>query len=564
MLLLQAPEEHTGYFEAIVQGNDFYRYLNVIKSLPSRQWDKDRKVWTIALNDYDILKKECEDRRLLDIKQSPRLNELLIKYRDWCIGLEHLTKQEDCDLNGIDISSAKLPLMPHQKVALKFFLQRKTALNTSEMGTGKTYPALLTAMHLKSIGEIRNCLVVCIASVKYNWVREIEKCLHNVSYRVVEGSPEKRTEAYLAKAFFKIVNYEILRNDIESVLFNLQFDCIIVDEIHRIRTHKAKQTKALIKLAKNSSYRYGLTGTPVQNKLRDLHSIMKFIHPHIFGNWMVFDRRYITRGYFGEIAGYQRLSEVHNKLKTIMIRKLKSDVLKDLPPKVYNDLYIELSKEQRKFYNDVKRNLLESEIEDVEEKVKQANILANITFLREICDSCELIDPNVRKSEKLKELKKLVEEIVENGHKVVVFSQFRKMINIIARDLKLPAIILDGSVPTTGGVRDKLVNEFRVSEKKNVFLMTTAGGEGINLQCADYIIFMDLPFNPQQIAQIEDRLHRKGQEGTVNVIRLIAKDTVEDRVLEILKFKTQLFKEVVDGITQKPVGISQKELLKAV
>jgi SNF2 family DNA or RNA helicase len=223
-----------------------------------------------------------------------------------------------------------------------------------------------------------------------------------------------------------------------------------------------------------------------------------------------------------------------------------------------------MSKEQRKFYNHVRDQILKSDFEEVEQKVKQANILANLTYLREVCDSCELIDPEVNSSAKMKECKRLVGELIENGHKIVIFSQYEKMTRLIERDLGFPAIRLHGGISTEKGVRDKMTYEFADSKIKNVFIMTTAGGEGINLQCADYIIFFDLPFNPQVIAQVEDRLHRKGQEATVNVIKLIAKDTIEDRVLEILKFKTKLFKEVIDGQVSSEGILNQKELLNAV
>jgi len=463
----------------------------------------------------------------------------------------------------------KHPLMPHQKVTIEFLLKRKAALNGSEMGTGKTLPAIVAALHLKNTGKIKNCLIVCIASVKWNWEEEIKKFIKDTSVQVVEGTREKRIEQYMSKAFFKIVNYEILRNDINAILYDAEYDCIIVDEIHRIRNYKSLQTKALLKLGKTAKYRFGLTGTPLQNKLNDLYSIMKFIHPHLLGNWMYFSNRYLVKGFWGSTVGYKKLDEINDKLKMVMIRKMKKDVLKDLPPKTYNNIYVKLDTEQRKFYNDVRNKLLKSLNEDVERKIKQANILANITYLREVCDSCELIDPNIKSSSKLRELETIVKELLDGGHKVVIFSQFKKMIKIVEQKLKFEAITLHGDISTTGGVRQKLVNEFASSKTKNLFLMTTAGGEGINLQCADYMIFIDLPFNPQVIAQIEDRLHRKGQTKKVNIIRLIAIDTIEDRILEILNFKQKLFKEVVDGIkpTQQKINdisITQDEILRAI
>lgn len=595
MLLLKAsPQGHIGFFEAIVRGDHFQSYVNILKNIPTREWDKSACVWRIAIHDYDILREECLKANLNSVDVDSRLKEIITSFKIWEQETKALIDSDNCEL-VVDESMPKIPLMNHQKVALKFFLKRGIGINCDEMGLGKTYPALLAALHLHKSGKINGCLVACIASVKWNWVREIVKCLapdgasdgeyiytfnpetelltkrpreegddYPVLFRVVEGTPERRVEQYFSKAVFHIVNYEIIRNDIDPILYDTIYDCIIVDEIHRIRTYSAKQTKALYQLGKAATYRYGLTGTPIQNKLRDLYSIMRFIHPHLLGNWFVFDNRYCEHGYFGEITGHKRLNEIHKKLQTIMIRRLKKEVLKDLPDKVYNDIFIDLSKEQRKFYNQVRDKILTSDFEEVEEKInKQANILANITFLREVCDSCELIDPTAHDSSKLKELRRIVEDLLENEHKVVIFSQFERMTRIIERELRVPAIRLHGGISTQGGIRDGMIREFAESKTKNVFIMTTAGGEGINLQCADYIIFFDLPFNPQVIAQVEDRLHRKGQKSTVNVIKLIAKDTVEDRVLEILKAKTKLFREVIDGISEATGALTQKELLNA-
>ena len=561
--LKKAPNGHIGYFDADIRGSNFHSYLSVIKNIPSRLWDKNQKTWHIGIQDYEILRNDLAKKNLTQIDIEEDLKVLLAQYKKWELDTIEFAEKEDCELS-IDPKILKMKLMPHQKVALEFMLRRKIGLNASEMGTGKTFPSVVLGKHLYDTGMIKDCLVVCIASVKWNWAKEIDKCVHDANYVVIEGTPMERAEKYMSKALFKIVNYEILRNDIDTILYDREFDCIIVDEIHRIRTYKAKQTKALYTLGKKAKYRFGLTGTPIQNKLTDLFSIMRFIHPKYLGDWFPFDRRYMIKGYFGDTVDYKNLEEVHRKLKTIMIRRLKNEVLKDLPPKVYNDIFLELGAKQRKFYKDVSNNILKSDDEDVEEKIKQANVLANITYLREICDSTELIDPEVIQSEKMKELKKLVPELVENGHKIVIFSQFKRMVRIIKRDLKFPAITLTGDDSTEKGVRERLIENFNQSKDKNVFIMTTAGGEGINLQVADYIIFFDLPFNPQVIAQVEDRLHRKGQTETVNVIKLIAKNTIEERVLEILKFKTDLFKQVVDGISGEAIKVTQKEILDAI
>lgn len=562
LILKPSPHGHIGYFHAYVGGTHFRRYLDAIKNIPSRRWDNQNKVWVINISDYWILKKELERLELRNITIDEGLSKIFSQYKAWEQSYIELCNSEDAEI-PVDESTLKMKLMPHQRVALAFMLRRKLGINGSEMGTGKTFPAIVCAKYLKEQGLIRDCLVVCIASIKWNWAFEIKKCVSGLSFQVIEGESMERAAQYMSKADVKIVNYELLRNDIEPILHDRVFDCIIVDEIHRIRSHNTKQTKALYKLGKKAKYRYGLTGTPIHNKLDDLYSIMRFIHPKFFGEWFPFDRRYCVRGYFGNVTGYQHLNEVHEKIKTVMFRKLKSEVLQNLPPKVYNDIFIDLTYRQRKFYRDTARRILDSQYEEVDNCVRQSNILANVTYLREICDSTELVDPSLRESAKMDELKRIIPELIENGHKIVIFSQFEKMVQIIARELKFPSILLHGGIPVAGGARDKLIHQFSTSKTHNLFIMTTAGGEGINLQAADYIILFDLPFNPQVIAQVEDRLHRKGQQSTVNVIKLIARETIEERVLEILQFKTDLFREVIDGMTGEPVSVSQKEILNA-
>jgi len=568
MLTLKASRYgHIGYFEAFPSGDNFRRYLDIIKGIPSRSWSKKYVFWSMSIVDFDILIKDCDKANLGQVNIEEPLKRILFQYNKWRNELAILVAKESI-VSDIGKDFLKLPMMPHQEVAVEFLIKRKVAINGDEMGVGKTLSGIVVSEYLKRVGKAKNCLIVCPASVKWNWAKEFDKFVENPSYEVIEGDVNKRIEKYMSPATTKIINFELLRNDYETILYDTIFDCIIVDEIHRIRNYKSKQTKALIGIGKKASYRIGLTGTPIQNKLTDLYSIMKFIHPHLLGNWYAFDKRYNVQGYFGEIIGHENLDEIHKKLKNIMIRRFKKDVIKDLPPKIKTDIYVELPPEQRKLYDRVKNDLLRPNVEDDEEVSGQANILTNITYLREICDSCELIEPESQVSCKLAELKPLITEILENGHKVVIFSQWKRMIYIINRELKIPTILYTGDIKVAGGERTKLEKEFKESTTKNVLLMTTAGGEGINLQCADHIIFFDVPFNPKVIAQIEDRLHRKGQKNVTNVIRLLTKNTIEDDVLAILDFKIKLFNEVIEGKVPKSrmveCQLTQKEILKTI
>lgn len=558
MLLLRTCNGDVNHFLAYIKGDNFNKYKNAIRGLASREWDRGINAWKIALHDFDILISDCKKFQLNEIDVSFELKQLMDQFRVYVQSYIDITNKTETDYpieNGI----LKGDPMGHQKVANEFFIKRVFALNGSQMGTGKTFPALITARSLLEKSEIKNCLIVCPSTVKYNWVKEIEKFLEYCSYSVIEGSERKREPLYYDDSFFKIVNFELIRQDYKNVCYDAVFDCIIVDEAHRLKTQSSLQSKAIRHFGKKAKYRFGITGTPIHNRLQDLFAILEFIKPGYLGNYHHFKMRHAVIGYWGQIEGYRNLPEVHEKLKSIMIRKKKEDVLKDLPPKIYKDIRLTMKKKQLDLYKKIKNET----ILDVDGNPQQGQVLTKMIRLREVCDTCELIDPENKESVKLTELKELLTNLVEDGNKVVVFSQWLRMIKIISKNIKQPHAILSGEIQVSGGFREEIIQRFRESETTNILLMTTAGGEGINLQCANYIIFVDLPFNPQMILQIEDRLHRKGQINKVTIIRLIIKDAIEDRVLEILKEKMELATRIVDGEYSLKMQITNNELRKA-
>jgi SNF2 family DNA or RNA helicase len=548
MILLDVIPEDFNYFQVKIKGNNFKDYLRIIQNIPSAEWDKKKYAWIISIFDYDILRKDLDKAKLIEIDVSVDLNILLQIFNNW---KTEILKYQDYQDSTIDTDSySKQFLMPHQKVAVDFSLFRDNFINGSECGTGKSLPSLISAILLRK-NDIKNCLIICPATLVYNWQNEIQKFLpDNISSQIIEGNQEQREIQYRNDCFFTIVNYEKVGLDYDIFLSEMQFDLIIADELHRLRnsgghkkTQKRKRTtdaESVIKLGEKAKYRIGISGTPLQNKIQDIYSIMKFINPKIFGGWYRFMQRYCIKGYFGEVSGYKNVEEINDKLKLIMFRRTKEQVLKDLPEKVYKDIYVELTQGQIDLYHEMKNKIL---YDKNDEQIFQ-DVLAKFVYLREICDSAELVDLHETGSSKIKALLDILDEIPKTS-KVVIFSQWSKMIHIISKHLKEPHIIFTGEV-SVGEKRDDLISEFNSSSKR-LFLMTSAGGEGLNLQQANYLIFIDLPFNPQVIKQIEGRLDRIGQVNKMTIIRIITKNTVEDRVLEILKTKTDLFDGVIDG-----------------
>ena len=558
MLNLDCYGNQRDIFVVDFYGKEFRSYVSAVKSLPSSVYKPAIQKWFIKVYDYPILIKELNARQLNHISPTENFTALIKSYQDWEARTKELLALEDAQVPEVE-ALLKHPLMKHQRVACKVLLERKILLLADQMGVGKTLPAIASAQYLRTQGIIKSVLVICTASTKGNWTKEMDKFLIDPDYAVIEGTPSARGDLYSCDAFFKVVNYELLRRDIEAFEDDMTYDLIISDEVHRIRNHTALQSKAVTKLGKKVPYRWGLTGTPVHNKMEDLFAVMKFVKPDMFGTWWHFDKRYIERGFFGEVTGYKNREEIRDKLGLIMLRRRKEDVLGELPPKIYNNIYVEMSKAQRKFYDAVvNQNIYLPANQVAEDLINDANPLAKTTYAREVCDSTELVDQTSRESAKLKELKEVLDEFIEDGRKVVVFTQFAKMGAIIQREIKHPSVFLHGGVSTQNDVRQDMIDKFTNDPALPVLITTTAGGEGINLQCAEVIIFFDLPFNPQIIAQVEDRLHRKGQLATVNVVRLIAKDTVEERVLEILEEKQELF----DALIENDMVLSTKEILK--
>ena len=524
------------YIVVTISGQHFNHYLSVIKQIPSAKYIPKNKIWQIHISDYVFMFSLFSEYNITDVTQTDQLEQAMHAYNKWRETLVELMYSNEASPLIDEQKYIVGELMPHQRVVAQYLVSRGRALNCLEMGCGKTLSTLLALKYLEIHKGITSCLIVVPASVKEVWKQEIDRFLPSLAYTVINGKSKDRMKQYVSQTFIKIVNYALLRKDFNNIYFPSKIDCCIVDEVHRIRNYKSMQSKVIKKIGARSTYRFGLSGTPLQNNLYDVYSVMQFIEPAIFCNYCAFDDRYVVRNYFGGIDKYKNVSEINDKLKLYMIRRTKKEVLSDLSDKIYMNRYVSLKPEQRTLYKQIKNRVTGPD-----------NILANLTFLRECCCDVQLIEESVDScSAKYEELLTFLSEIINDGRKIVIYSQYKRMIKILAarlyEDRRLHSILFHGGLDQKQ--RNEAIQSFTTSDI-SVFLMTAAGAEGINLQCADTIIFFDLPFNPQQIKQIEDRLHRKGQEKSVTVIRLIAENTVESRVLALLEKKEKLFDDVI-------------------
>ena len=443
----------------------------------------------------------------------------------------------------------KVPLYPFQMRGVLFAVSRGRTILADDMGLGKTIQAIGAAEMLARHRGISCTLVICPASVKHQWLTEIER-FSDRSAVVIDGSPEQRRALYSSEAFFKIVNYELVRRDLENVSALLP-DLIVLDEAQRIRnweTATARTTKLL-----RSRYALVLTGTPLENKLEELYSVVQFVDGRRLGPAFRFLSEHRQINEKGKLIGYRNLDQVREKLAPILLRRRREQVLKDLPPRTDKIFRVSMSPEQSFYYGD-QQKIVAALMRKLERQgwlspVDQQRLLCAIQNLRMICDSTFLFDKETKVSPKLEELKEIIHElVVEEERKVVIFSEWEKMnqqVGALLDKMKIGYVSLHGGIPTRR--RGQLIAKFRDNHDLKVFLSTDAGGVGINLQAASAVINVEPPWNPARLEQRIARVHRMGQVRPVLAIHLLTENSIEERVWETMRLKKELFNDLFDG-----------------
>ncbi len=475
-----------------------------------------------------------------------RIRESLIKRIDRMMQAEEmdlLSRQE-----GMPELPLKTQLYPYQKKGVGFGLFKPAVLIGDEMGLGKTLQAISLGILKKRLFGFSRILVITLASLKEQWKREIEKFSHEKA-RVVEGTPDQRKEIYFNDdSLFKITNYEAVLRDV-LVLSRFNPDLIILDEAQRIKNFSTKTADAVKSIPKKQAV--VLTGTPLENKLEDIYSITQFLDPYLLTPLWKFacDHFLIPRKKKSAITGYKNLEQLKDKLKPIVIRRKKEEVMDDLPREVVNNFYIDLTREQDEIHGGYARLLIPLLNKKFLTPVDVRRIQMLLLKMRQVCDSTYLIDRETHISPKLKELEGILDEIViQNRRKMVIFSEWTTMTFLIARrlsDMNIPFVELSGKVPVKK--RQALIDEFTDNPDCRVFLSTDAGGTGLNLQAADCVVNFELPWNPARMNQRIGRVNRIGQTSRcINVINLIARMSIEEKILASIQLKTDLFKGVFD------------------
>lgn len=440
-------------------------------------------------------------------------------------------------------------LYDYQKEGIRFSARAGRAIIADEMGLGKTIQAIGTAQLLKNKGHITSILIICPTSLKYQWKREIER-FTGEAVRVIEGNQLKRRDQYFADEPYKIVSYNAVANDIRT-WGHLTTDMLIIDEVQRLKNWDTKIAQAARKI--DSHYSVILSGTPLENRLEELYSVVELVDQFLLGPFYLFRDRYIVKDNKGVTVGYQNLNELGEKLKAVLIRRRKCDVRLQLPARQDKNLMMPMTKEQMTVHDEAKQS-----VQRLMQKWDRMHFLSEtdrrrlMMFLQQmrcVCDSTYVLDQKTRYDTKVEETVNIILNVIEGSdEKVVVFSQWERMTRIIAQELERHGIrfeYLHGGVPSK--VRKDLVNNFTDLAESRVFLSTDAGSTGLNLQVASVIINVDLPWNPAVLEQRVARIYRIGQERNIEVINLVAANTFEESMLAKLKFKTSMFEGVLDG-----------------
>jgi SNF2 family DNA or RNA helicase len=436
-------------------------------------------------------------------------------------------------------------LFDYQKHGVHYMSNVTKCINADDMGCGKTLQTIAT---VDEIGA-KKILIVCPNTLKLNWRNEIKKWLGREDTVILGGKSKQKYEG----TGFCIVNYESVWSRKTSQLkpeFNIEWDVVVFDEAHRLKNRKAKQTKACKKL--KAERMYMLTGTPIENRPDDIWSILNLLYPDVFNSyhrfvdqWCETDECYIgRRDPIKVITGCSDPAGLNDMLNPLMLRRRKEDVLDELPEKIYMTIPVELSPADRKIYDKLEEELIaQLPSGDV---VAAPSVLTQSIRLRQIAISHKLLDaePNKLKSSKIEALMDFVADN-EEAHKIVVFSQFRASLEVIKSRYKGKYLEVHGGVCQEE--RDKNVKKFDDDESIRLILCTIqAAGVGLTLTASDTVVFLDKHYNPQINRQAEDRCYRIGQKNVVRVVSIIAENTIEQRIENLLADKRLMSDEIID------------------
>lgn len=439
----------------------------------------------------------------------------------------------------------KVELLPYQLDGIAFAAGAGRSVLADDMGLGKTIQGVGVAEFLAGEAGISKVLIVCPASLKSQWRSEILR-FSDRSCRLVVGSAEERSSLYEDPAFFTVCNYEQVLRDINAIE-RTKWDLIILDEGQRIKNWETRTSQTIKSL--RSQFALVLSGTPLENRMEDLYSIVEFIDDRRLGPAFRFFNRYRVVDQKGKTLGYKNLDELREALKPVLLRRTRKQVMNDLPARVTDVRRIPPTDEQLAVHSSHKRIVQSIISKKYISEMDLLRLQKALLICRMAADSTFLVDKNPPGySSKLEELDILLDQLMsEEDRKIVLFSEWTTMLGLIEPLLQkrsLNYVRLDGSVPQKR--RQELISRFQKHKDCRLFITTNAGSTGLNLQAANTVINVDLPWNPAVLEQRIARAHRMGQKRSVNVFLLVTEATIEENLLGTLAAKQQLALAALD------------------
>lgn len=511
--------------------------INYIKNMPIRSYDPDTKMWEIPLEQFP---------RFIDFYRNP-------------ITL-HITFKETEQENKVEIPTDYIfPFnpYPHQLEGIKFGLNHNRFLLADQQGLGKTVQSATIACIKKKLYDYKHCLVICaVNGSKYNWKKECELFtsekahilgtrITKIGKEVIKSSAEKLEDIKNIDnlPYFIITNKETLRNkDIVKELENKsdKINMCIYDEIHLSKNHLSQQGKGLLKIDCES--KIALSGTPILNNPLDTYIVMKWLGYETH-SMTAYKQRYCVFGGYGgyEIVNYKNVDELKNRFNSIQLRRLKESCL-NLPPKLYETEYLELTPKQKILYNEVYNDIALN----VDNKELSHNPLVRTIRLRQVTDNPSILSETVNESVKYDRCEEIIKDLTKDGRKALIFSNWVEVIKpLFSRLSKYNPALIIGETKNDIETQKRKLNEDPTCH----CCLGTIGAMGTShtLTGADTVIFLDEPWNRGTKEQCEDRCHRIGTKHTVNIITFICKDTIDERINEIVQEKGEWADCIVDG-----------------
>lgn len=481
---------------------------------------------------------------------------------------------------------------PYQQEAIDKMVDEGQMLLGLVMGAGKTLVSIAAIEELHARGDVDHCLVVAPSSLKYQWQSEIRKFTDARSV-VIDGAASTRKTLWRSSfsARFTIVNPESLVRDIETVK-KYRFDAIIVDEATILKTRSSQRSRVIKKLATSIYYRFALTGQPIENRPEELFSIMEFVDKSVLGNFREFDAAFIVRDKFGKPVRYRNLDTLNKQIAHRLIRKTRADIADQLPEVISNVISVPFDPQGAKVYSYIAADLLNQIQQALTQHGKsfnlwshyngsgdeaQGQIMSRLTVLRMLCDNPELVKRSaadfsnpatssgsqyaadivaaglldgVSRSPKLDSVLEYISQVLDEdpANKIVLFSFFKENLRMIhqATQRLTNSVLFMGGMPAH--LRERSKEQFRTDPNTRLFLSSDAGGYGVDLPVANYLISFDLPWSSGKLEQREARIIRLSSEFPhVTVCTFVMLGSIEERQYEMLQHKRKVNEAFVDG-----------------